>query len=113
MIVTSPARIVKTGALAIDLDALTVAVGGREIHLTPNERRIVLLLANRAGQIVPAHEIVAEVWGPEYVVGTLTAYANTLRAHLNRCRPKLGAAGSLVETLPGFGYRLVLKDQQP
>lgn len=101
-----PAGVVRTSALVIDLDALTVHVDGREVALTAIEREIVLLLAGRAGQIVPAREVVAAVWGEEFVIGSLTAYGESLRVHACRLRGKLGAAGALVETVFGFGYRL-------
>jgi DNA-binding winged helix-turn-helix (wHTH) protein len=107
-------QIVRTGALAIDLDALTIHVDGREARLTPIERSIVLFLAEHAGRIMPTGRIVAAIWGTEYVIGSMTDYGHILRTHMGRLRAKLGSASTHIECLPRLGYRLVMAaDESP
>jgi DNA-binding winged helix-turn-helix (wHTH) protein len=109
----SATPIVRTGALAIDLDALTVHADGREVELSPIERTLVLFLAKHAGRIMPTAEVVSAVWGPEHVMGSLTAYGHPLRTRMDRLRAKLGDAAPLIETVKGFGYRLVMVADEP
>jgi two-component system phosphate regulon response regulator PhoB len=42
-----------------------------------------------------------EVWGSD-----ITVTERTIDTHLKRLREKLGAAGDLIETVRGVGYRL-------
>jgi two-component system phosphate regulon response regulator PhoB len=43
-----------------------------------------------------------DVWGYESVIDT-----RTVDTHIRRLRDKLGAAADLIETVRGFGYRMV------
>lgn len=61
-----------------------VAVGGREVHLTPTEYKLLHLLAVNAGRVVIHGEILGKVWGPEYrgEVEYLRIYIRSLRSKL-------------------------------
>lgn len=90
--------------LAIGLRELGLP-GGGGVRLTPTEFRLVRYLMERAGEIVPAEELLEQVWG--YKQGT--AGPEIVRAHIRNLRAKIRLAGSdpeVIRTLPGHGYGL-------
>ena len=75
-----------------------------QVRIGCRAREILVMLVERAGQIVKKHEIVARVW-PDIVVeeGTLRVHIAGLRKVLND--GKDGAR--FVESVTGLGYRFV------
>jgi two-component system, OmpR family, KDP operon response regulator KdpE len=55
------------GHLNIDLQRRHVYVNGQKIHLTPTEFKLLAVLLENAGRVVPQRELLEQVWGPEYV----------------------------------------------
>lgn len=94
----------ESGELRIDLVRRVVHRGGREVHLTPTEFRLLATLVRNAGQVVTHRRLLHEVWGANYQEHThyLRVYMAQLRHKLERdpTRPRLLA------TEPGVGYRL-------
>jgi two-component system KDP operon response regulator KdpE len=94
------------GRWKIDLLAFTAASrsgDGEVAHLTPTEWRLLELLLQRPGQLVPARRLLNNVWGPGYERST-----NYLRFHMARLRRKLEEDPSrprYLLTEPGMGYR--------
>ncbi|NUN15523.1 MAG: response regulator [Myxococcales bacterium] len=91
-------------SLRIDQVRREVTVGGREIHLTPTEYRLLVLLAKNAGKVLTHRQILKEVWGPPYVNET-----HYLRVFMTQLRRKIEADSArprLLLTEPGVGYRL-------
>lgn len=78
--------------------------GNTQLRIGCRAREILVMLVERAGQIVKKHEIVARVW-PDIVVeeGTLRVHIAGLRKVLND--GKDGAR--FVESVTGLGYRFV------
>lgn len=104
---------VQTGPLVIDGLTCTARVHGRSIRLTAREIAILAVLAARIGSVVPYHELLRAVWGPEYVLehqrGTglyLRREIHILRTNVSRIRAKLGPARALIQTVPALGYCL-------
>jgi len=54
------------GRLAIDPHARQVTVGGEPVSLTPTEYKLLLYLADNAGQVLTYGQILDQVWGPGY-----------------------------------------------
>jgi two-component system phosphate regulon response regulator PhoB len=54
----------------------------------------------RPGRVLTRERLLDEVWGSE-----ITVTSRTIDTHLKRLREKLGAAGDLIETVRGVGYR--------
>jgi two-component system KDP operon response regulator KdpE len=101
-----PDAVVVAGGLRVDLEARVVTLGGREVHLTPIEFRLLAVLARHAGKVVTHRQLVEAVWGPRSREGT-----QTLRVHMTHLRRKLDVGGtSPFATEAGIGYRLVLPD---
>jgi two-component system, OmpR family, KDP operon response regulator KdpE len=94
---------------SVDLKAHRVRLqqGGawQEVHLTPTEFALLARLVRSAGQVVTHRQLLADVWGAEFVEHThyLRLYMGQLRAKLEE-RP--GEPCRLL-TEPGVGYRLV------
>lgn len=85
-------RIVKTGALTIDLLCRTVAIHGTEVHVTVREWELLEYLARRSGRWCSNQEILHGVWGPEWTGSHL------VNVNCNRLRGRLGDAGCFIET---------------
>ena len=90
--------------LRIDLVARLVFVGEDEIHLTPNEYKLLVVLARNAGKVLTHQQLLREVWGPNHANDTqyLRVYMGQLRHKLE----KIPAQPRYLVTEPGVGYRL-------
>ena len=89
------------GPLVMDRAAHQVSVDGREVELTPTEYKLLLTLAERRGRVQARTHLLETVWDAAPDIQT-----RTVDMHVQRLRAKLGAAGELIETVRGFGYRL-------
>jgi two-component system KDP operon response regulator KdpE len=101
--VGAPAAFV-VGELAIDFAVRRVAVGGREVHLTPAEYQLLYHLALNAGRILVPEELLRRVWGPGYEDQT-----ELLHTTVRRLRRKVEpdpAAPRYVLTRRRIGYLL-------
>jgi two-component system KDP operon response regulator KdpE len=96
--------ILSLGPLSIDRARREVRVVGREVHLTPIEYKLLVVLAENAGRVLTRRRLVERVWGPGYPETTHNVVVRI--AHL---RSKLEAdprRPQLLITVPGVGYRL-------
>jgi two-component system, OmpR family, phosphate regulon response regulator PhoB len=89
------------GPITIDPARHRVSVGGRPVNLTSLEFKLLRTLMQRRGRVQERDRLLNDVWGYESVIDT-----RTVDTHVRRLREKLGAAGEVVETVRGFGYRL-------
>jgi two-component system phosphate regulon response regulator PhoB len=89
------------GPLEIDVDGYHVFVSGQETHMSAMEMRLLIYLVEHRGRVRSREDLLEDVWGYQPGVST-----RTVDTHVKRLRDKLGAAGSLVETVRGTGYRL-------
>ncbi len=78
-------------------------VGSRVFRLTPAEYRIMQVLWEAAGQIVRYARLEQALYQ-----GSGPCERQAVRQIIYRLRGRLGAFGRLIETVPGFGYRLRL-----
>jgi two-component system, OmpR family, phosphate regulon response regulator PhoB len=94
-------NVLTAGPLRIDMDAHTVSVDGAPIDLTATEYRLLLTLADRRGRVQSRAQLLETVWESAPDIQT-----RTVDMHVQRLRAKLRAAGELIETVRGFGYRM-------
>lgn len=94
--------VLRAGPLELDIAARVARVsGGEPLKLTPREwDLLVALMRGGAGRIVTQRQLLRAVWGPAHVEDT-----QYLRVYVGHLRQKLGAAGRLIQTEPGVGYR--------
>jgi two-component system KDP operon response regulator KdpE len=96
--------VIAIGELRVDLVARLVHVGDKEIHLTPHEYKLLVVLAKNAGKVLTHHQLLREVWGPNHASDT-----QYLRVYMGQLRHKLEATPArprYLVTEPGVGYRL-------
>jgi two-component system phosphate regulon response regulator PhoB len=100
----SPTGRQRIGHLVIDRAARQVRLGGRMVHLTPTEYRLLEVLAEQVGRAVSSQSLVEAIWGRDdpSLAASLATHARRLRAKLREERP----AGASVATVRGFGYRI-------
>jgi DNA-binding response OmpR family regulator len=92
--------------LELDVGLRLVHCGGRNVHLTRLECRLLEYLMRSEGRVVRPDELLERVWGFQPGTGG----GEVLRAHLRNLRRKLafvGVAGDVILTLPGRGYRFL------
>jgi DNA-binding response OmpR family regulator len=89
------------GAITIDPARHNVSVEGKRVNLTSLEFKLLCTLIQRRGRVQARDRLLNDVWGYESVIDT-----RTVDTHVRRLREKLGKAGTAVETVRGFGYRL-------
>jgi len=99
----SNSAIVKEGPLYLDKNAFKCFVDGEPVDLTSTEFKLLLHLAERPGLTQERNDLLRRVWGYHE-----EAQSRTLDTHLKRLRHKLGKHSSLIDTVRGVGYRLVL-----
>jgi len=75
-------------------------VEGEEASLTAKEFDLLHGLMSRPGRVLSREALLEQVWGSD-----ITVTVRTIDTHLKRLREKLGAAGDLIETVRGVGYR--------
>jgi two-component system KDP operon response regulator KdpE len=93
-----------TGELRVDLAHRQIFIGDREVHLTPIEYKLLLVLVQYAGKVVTRKQLLHDVWGPSYV-----DEMHYLRVYMGQLRHKLEADPTrprYLITEPGVGYRL-------
>src|SRR5438105_9896747 len=57
---------------------------GAEVHLTPNEYRLLATLIRHAGKVCTHRQLLSEVWGPSHV-----EHAHYVRIYMAQLRHKL------------------------
>jgi DNA-binding response OmpR family regulator len=92
------------GRLRIDDVRHEAWLDGARLDLTPTEWGLLTTLASTPGRVFSRYELVNRVRGYEFA-----GYERTIDSHVKNLRHKLGtAAGDVVETVLGVGYRLGL-----
>ena len=94
----------QTGELRLDAEKRKVYLGEDEIHVTPMEYALLLLLVKNQGKVLTTSVILREIWGAGY--GQDTQALRTLTAGLRRKIEKNPAKPRYILTEIGVGYRL-------
>lgn len=98
------------GQLRIDLARRLVWVQDEQVHLTPNEYKLLATLVQHAGKVLTHRQLLCEVWGPEHVEEN-----HYLRVYMAQLRHKLekdSARPRYLLTEPGVGYRLAVDEME-
>jgi two-component system, OmpR family, KDP operon response regulator KdpE len=93
------------GGLHIDYEKRRVILDGNDIHLTPNEYKILSQMAHNAGKVLTHTFLAKELWGVAMEKDT-----NSLRVFMTGIRHKLErdpAHPRYIKTEVGVGYRLM------
>ncbi len=98
------APVFELGPWRVDLAKRQVFVEGAEVHLTPNEYKLLTTLVRHAGKVLTHGQLLKEVWG-----GAPGAQPHYLRVYMAQLRHKLEedpARPRYLLTETGVGYRL-------
>ena len=90
--------------LVLDRGAGRLEAGGKELHLTATEFRLLCELASPPGRVHDRQSLLSSVWERDYF-----GDERIVDVHVRRLRTKIEAdpgAPSLVVTVRGMGYRL-------
>lgn len=104
----NPERVVRFGNVEVDLESRVVRVDAQEVHLTPNEYKLLQVFLRHPGKVLTHRQLLHQVWGPNQ-----TEQAHYLRVYIAQLRAKLereSARPRYLLTEPGVGYRLVTEE---
>lgn len=100
---TAPDSVFRCDYLTVDFEKRKVHVGEEEVHLTPMEYKLLLLMIANKGKVLTHNYIVKEVWGYEETGDTKTV--RVFMANLRRKIEKNMAKPRFILTEIGVGYR--------
>jgi two-component system, OmpR family, alkaline phosphatase synthesis response regulator PhoP len=97
--------IVRTGGLEVDLEKYLVTFHGDPIRLTPNEFKLLVLLASSPGRTLTREQLLDDLHG------AASSLDRSVDSHIKNLRKKLEAASGqpMIETVYGIGYRFLEK----
>jgi DNA-binding response OmpR family regulator len=94
------------GNLTMDLERHEVFVGEHEVHLTPNEYKVLQALMEFPGRVFTRDQLLAHV----YTFDETVVVDRTIDVRIGKLREKLGDSPTrprYIETVRGVGYKLV------
>jgi DNA-binding response OmpR family regulator len=97
------------GSLRIFVEGPYVFVEDQEIPMTATEMRLINYLVAHRGEVCAPAELLRDVWAIEHIPKTKKVRAamyKRVRVAIKSLRDKLGATGSVIETVWGTGYRI-------
>lgn len=92
---------VTVGALVLDAATHRISFQHQELKLGPTEFKLLHYLMKHAERVHSRSSLLDKVWGDHVFIEE-----RTVDVHVKRLREALGAAGAMVETVRGAGYRL-------
>jgi two-component system, OmpR family, alkaline phosphatase synthesis response regulator PhoP len=95
--------IIRVGALEVDSEKHTVTYNTVSVHLTPNEFKLLQLLAGRPGQTLTREQLLDDLHG------AASSVDRSVDSHIKNLRRKLETESQtlLIETVYGIGYRYI------
>ncbi len=95
--------VVRSGRLEIDVERHHVRVDDQPLQLTPNEFKLLTLLAQYPGQILTREQLLDHLHGAAY-----SSFDRSIDSHIKNLRHKLEASparAGCIEAVYGVGYR--------
>jgi two-component system phosphate regulon response regulator PhoB len=97
---------VAVGALALDPAEHRVHWQGQPLKVGPTEFKLLHYLMRHPERVHSRQQLLDRVWGDHVFIEE-----RTVDVHVKRLREALGAAGALVETVRGAGYRITVRPE--
>jgi two-component system, OmpR family, KDP operon response regulator KdpE len=101
--VTDESPIIEVGDFRVDSVDHQASVNGRELHLTPKEFELLLMMVQHPGKVLTHKKLLAAVWGGDFIQQT-----EYLRVFIGQLRKKIetdAANPKYILTEPWIGYR--------
>lgn len=95
------------GGLTVDTARHEVRADGELIALTQKEFELLSLLVESRGIVLTRAQLLDRIWGYSF-----EGESRTVDVHIRTLRQKLGACGSLIETVRGYGYRIANEENK-
>jgi two-component system KDP operon response regulator KdpE len=96
--------VVTVGDIRVDLAKRLVFLRGGEVHLTPNEYKLLCVLLRYPNKVLTHRQLLEQVWGPGHT--NQMQYLRVFMAQLRRKLEQNPARPVHLLTEPGVGYRL-------
>jgi two-component system KDP operon response regulator KdpE len=99
----SALTVLEAGDFRVDLEARSVTVQSRALHLTPKEYDLLVYMIRHPGKVLTHRTLLAAVWGGNYVEQT-----EYLRVFVGQLRKKIepdSGSPCYILTEPWIGYR--------
>jgi len=94
-------NVIAIGNIKINLSEYSIYLNSEKLDFTYKEFELLRLLAQNKGIVFSRKDLLARIWGVEYIGGT-----RTVDVHIRRLRGKLGDEfNSIIETVRNVGYR--------
>jgi two-component system OmpR family response regulator len=93
------APVLQAGGVTLDPRQMKVTLDGAQVHLSPQEYRLLAALLHRKGAVVSQGELAEQIYGDG-----IERDANGVEVLVGRLRRKLGT--DLIQTRRGFGYQI-------
>lgn len=97
---------VLVGELQLDSGTYRVSYQGMPLKVGPTEFKLLNYLMKHAERVHSRSQLLDKVWGDHVFIEE-----RTVDVHVKRLRESLGAAGVMVETVRGAGYRITSQPQ--
>lgn len=94
---------IELGVFSVDLEAYSVSVRGRRVHLTPKEYELLNLFLQNDGKVLTHRKILSAIWGANSV-----EQSEYLRVFVGNLRKKIERTPTdpqYIQTEPWVGYR--------
>jgi DNA-binding response OmpR family regulator len=95
--------VIRTGALEVNSEKHVVTYNNKPIQLTPNEFKLLTLLAVRPGQTLTREQLLEDLHG------AASSIDRSVDSHIKNLRKKLETESgeAMIETVYGIGYRFI------
>ena len=96
------------GPISVDTKKRSVHVGETQVHLTPTELRLLVLLMREPGRTFTRDQIIGRVFGYDFegFDRTVDSHVYSLRRKIEAAAGKDGGETKYINTVYGVGYRL-------
>jgi DNA-binding response OmpR family regulator len=96
---SSPLRL---GNLTVDPARREVRIASQGIDLRAQEFEVLFILAGQPGRVFSREQLLQQAWGFDFFGQT-----RTVDVHIAHLRKKLAGSSARIETVTGFGYKIV------
>ena len=95
--------VITVGDIRIDIDRREVTINGEPISLRTQEFELLRVLAEDAGRVFSREQLLKDAWGYSFAGQT-----RTVDVHIAQLRKKMQDSQTHIETMTGFGYKLMV-----
>ena len=99
----SSRTVLQAGDITIDIDRREVTINGEAIALRTQEFELLRVMAEEEGRVFSREQLLHQAWGYSFAGQT-----RTVDVHIAQLRKKLAQSTARIETITGFGYKLMV-----